>query len=221
MILGKIVKELTSDETKGPNTGPPSTGFADGDAYVDRGSADDNGLSAEERAAASSESSGSIAADTLAKISRDDLKNYLDTYGGMEEELLGDTDSRAMIDSAKSSQVLGQQVSSGMQQRALSRYGASMTGAQQASHQRMSSLGNAASYTGAVNNSVLDQRDRNLGLKSGLTSMGKEQLSVALGGLSSAAGMESGREAQYQRDRAASHAMNMQALGAVIGYKYF
>jgi len=201
MILGKIVKELTSDETKGPNTGPPSTGFADGDAYVDRGSADDNGLSAEERAAASSESSGSIAGDTLAKISRDELKNYLDTYGGMEEELLGDTDSRAMIDSAKSSQVLGQQVSSGMQQRALSRYGASMTGAQQASQQRMSSLGNAASYTGAV--------------------MGKEQLSVALGGLSSAAGMESGREAQYQRDRAASHAMNMQALGAVIGYKYF
>jgi hypothetical protein len=105
-----------------------------------------------------------------------------------------------------------------MQQRTLGRYGASLTGAQQVSQNRMNSLGNAANYTGAVNNSVLAQRDRNLGLKSSLMGIGNEQLSVALGGLSSAAGMESQREAQYQRDRAAAHASNMQMIGQVIGF---
>tara|TARA_B110000503_G_scaffold26383_1_gene41659 strand:- start:198 stop:947 length:750 start_codon:yes stop_codon:yes gene_type:complete len=161
---------------------------------------------------------GPSASDTLASISRDELANYLGVYGGTEEELLADTNSTKMIDDAKSSQALGQQVSAGMQQRSLSRYGANMTGAQKASQQRMNSVGNAASFTGAVNNSVLDQRDRNLGLKASLLGMGKEQLGVAMGGLGSAAGMEASRESQYQRDKAAAHASNMQTIGQIIGF---
>ena len=161
---------------------------------------------------------GSVAGDALANISRDELANYLKVYGGTEEELLADTNSTKMIDDAKSSQALGQQVSAGMQQRSLSRYGANLTGAQKASQQRMNSVGNAASFTGAVNNSVLDQRDRNLGLKASLLGMGKEQLGVAMGGLGSAAGMEASRESQYQRDKAAAHASNMQMIGQIIGF---
>jgi hypothetical protein len=201
--------------SQGPNTGPPSQGFKEGapiDYKPNRMGEGGNGGSQV------STDAGSMAQETLANISRDELKNYLDKFGSTEEALLADTDSRAMIDNAKSSQVLGQQVSDGMQQRTLGRYGASLTGAQQVSQNRMNSLGNAANYTGAVNNSVLAQRDRNLGLKSSLMGIGNEQLSVALGGLSSAAGMESQREAQYQRDRAAAHASNMQMIGQVIGF---
>jgi len=213
-VLDKL-GDMFDSNNKGPNTGPPSQGFKE-PAPIDYkpNRMGEGGNNSPQPTA----DSGSIAQKTLANISRAELKNYLDTYGGMEEKLLGDTDSRAMIDSAKSSQVLGQQVSDGMQQRTLSRYGASMTGAQQASQQRMNSLGNAANFTGAVNNSVLAQRDRNLGLKSSLVGMGKEQLNVALGGLSSAAGMEASREAQYQRDRAAAHASNMSMMGQIIGF---
>jgi hypothetical protein len=48
--------------------------------------------------------------------------------------------------------------------------------------------------------------------------MGKEQLGVAMGGLGSAAGMEASRESQYQRDKAAAHASNMQMIGQIIGF---
>jgi len=213
-VLDKL-GDMFDSNNKGPNTGPPSQGFKEPEPIdYEPNRMGEGGNNSPQPTA----DSGSIAQKTLANISRAELKNYLDTYGGMEEKLLGDTDSRAMIDSAKSSQVLGQQVSDGMQQRTLSRYGASMTGAQQASQQRMNSLGNAANFTGAVNNSVLAQRDRNLGLKSSLVGMGKEQLNVALGGLSSAAGMEASREAQYQRDRAAAHASNMSMMGQIIGF---
>jgi len=213
-VLDKL-GDMFDSNNKGPNTGPPSQGFKE-PAPIDYkpNRMGEGGNNSSQPTAAS----GSIAQQTLANISRDELKNYLDTYGSTEEALLADTDSRAMIDNAKSSQVLGQQVSDGMQQRTLSRYGASMTGAQQASQNRMNSLGNAANFTGAVNNSVLAQRDRNLGLKSSLMGMGKEQLNVALGGLSSAAGMEASREAQYQRDKAAAHAQNMQMMGQIIGF---
>ena len=213
-VLDKL-GDMFNSVSQGPNTGPPSQGFKEGapiDYKPNRMGEGGNGGSQV------STDAGSMAQETLANISRDELKNYLDKFGSTEEALLADTDSRAMIDNAKSSQVLGQQVSDGMQQRTLGRYGASLTGAQQVSQNRMNSLGNAANYTGAVNNSVLAQRDRNLGLKSSLMGIGNEQLSVALGGLSSAAGMESQREAQYQRDRAAAHASNMQMIGQVIGF---
>jgi hypothetical protein len=167
---------------------------------------------------ASAVESGPSAGDTLASITREQLKHYLETYGDMEEGMLADTDSTALIDSAKESQALGQQVSAGMQQRTMSRYGASMTPAQMAASKRMNSLGNASSYSGAVNNSVLDQRDRNLGLKSSLMGMGNEQLNTALDGLGSAAGMEASREAAYQRDKANAHASNMNMLGQIIGF---
>jgi len=209
------------------NGGPPGSGYTTTPAvtpsatkpasnvFVDRGSkaADQGGGNPAPQVA-----EGPSASDTLASISRDELKNYLDTYGKTEEELLADTNSTALIDGAKESQALGQQVSAGMQQRTLGRYGASMTPAQQAAQQRMGSLGNAASYTGAVNNAAVDQRDRNFGLKSALMGMGKEQLSVAMGGLGSAAGMEASREAEYQRAKASAHTSNMNMLGTIIGF---
>ena len=216
-VLDKL-GDMFNSNSQGPNPGPPSQGFKEGprapkDYKSNRIGEGGNGGSQV------STDAGSMAQETLANISRDELKNYLDKFGSTEEALLADTDSRAMIDNAKSSQVLGQQVSDGMQQRTLSRYGASLTGAQQASQNRMNSLGNASNFTGAVNNSVLDQRDRNLGLKSQLMGIGNEQLGVAMGGLSSAAGMEAGREAQYQRDRASAHASNMQMMGQIIGLR--
>ena len=161
---------------------------------------------------------GSIAQKKLAEISRDELKNYLAKFGDMEESLAGDTNSTALIDSAKESQVLGQQVSQESQSRTLSRYGASMTPAQMAAQQRIGSLGNASSYAGAVNNSALDQRDRNQSLRNSLLGIGNEQLGVAMSGLGAAAGMEAGREAEYQRAKAAAHASNMQMIGQIIGF---
>ena len=161
---------------------------------------------------------GSIAQKKLAEISRDELKNYLAKFGDMEESLTGDTNSTALIDSAKESQVLGQQVSQESQSRTLSRYGASMTPAQMAAQQRIGSLGNASSYAGAVNNSALDQRDRNQSLRNSLLGIGNEQLGVAMSGLGAAAGMEAGREAEYQRAKAAAHASNMQMIGQIIGF---
>ena len=196
--------------------GPPGRDYAQTNDYVDRGSKFDH---AEGPSGGQSRGTdGPSAGDTLASISRDELKNYLAKYGKTEEELLADTNSTAIIDGAKESQALGQQVSAGMQQRTLGRYGASMTPAQQAAQQRMSSLGNAASYSGAVNNAAVDQRDRNFGLTASLMGMGKEQLNVAMGGLGSAAGMEADRESAYQRDKAAAHASNMQMLGTIIGF---
>tara|TARA_R110002096_G_scaffold345859_1_gene539335 strand:- start:119 stop:853 length:735 start_codon:yes stop_codon:yes gene_type:complete len=241
-MLGKIIKSIMDPSAKKDTLGAPSVPAANGPPgrnYTNGGppgntygakpannssvsnktstnNNNNNNNNNEQRAAQVQE--GPSASDTLASISRDELKNYLDTYGDTEEALLADTNSTKMVDDAKSSQALGQQVSAGMQQRALGRYGANLTGAQMASQQRMNSLGNASSFTGAVNNSVLDQRDRNLGLKASLMGMGKEQLSVAMGGLGSAAGMEASREAQYQRDKAAAHASNMQTIGQIIGF---
>jgi hypothetical protein len=214
-MLGKIFDSFQNDP-KGPNTGPPSTGFADGNAYVDRGS--NVKFQGERGGGGQPTTDGPSAGDTLANISRDELKNYIDKYGDMEKNMLGDTDSTAMIGKAKESQVLGQQVSQGMQQRTMGRYGASMSPAQQAAQQRMSSLGNASSFSGAVNNAAVDQRDRNFGLKSQLMGIGKEQLSVAMSGLGNAAGMEASREAEYQRAKAAAHASNMQMMGQIIGF---
>ena len=208
------------------NGGPPGSGYVTGPVSAPPttagpqigGGSDNGGGGGGGGPAPAQVAEGPSASDTLASISRDELKNYLDTYGKTEEELLADTNSTAIIDGAKESQALGQQVSAGMQQRTLGRYGASMTPAQQAAQQRMGSLGNAASYTGAVNNAAVDQRDRNFGLKSALMGMGKEQLSVAMGGLGSAAGMEASREAEYQRAKASAHASNMNMLGQVIGF---
>jgi hypothetical protein len=211
-VIDKIFDN--SDSNTGPNTGPPSQGFTDGDSYTDRGSKDNVEGSATVAAGADA---GSVAGDKLAEITRDELKNYLEKFGETEEFLAGDTNSRAMIDSAKESQSLGQQVSAGMQQRSLGRYGANMTPAQMAASQRIGSLGNASSYTGAVNNSVLDQRDRNQNLKMSLLGLGNAQMSTAMSGLGSAAGMEAGREAEYQRARASAHAANMQIVGQIIG----
>jgi len=243
-MLGKIIKSIMGEDTQKsapyPSvqpgvSGPPGRNYGDapgasgppGRNYGSPGKRT-NGRPKTSTPVASAESTpaaaapqvadGPSASDTLASISRDELKNYLEKYGKTEEELLADTNSTALIDGARESQVLGQQVSKDMQQRTMSRYGANMTPAQQAAQQRMSSLGNASSYAGAVNNATIDQRDRNFGLKASLMGMGKEQLSVAMGGLGNAAGMEASREAEYQRAKASAHASNMSMLGTIIGF---
>ena len=227
MSILDLAGDFLSNVTQGPVTQGPGThrlGHPSATSPEAQGlkppvaSTSNQGSSNDNQVIPTNQPAGSVAGDALASISRDELANYLKVYGGTEEELLADTNSTKMIDDAKSSQALGQQVSAGMQQRSLSRYGANLTGAQKASQQRMNSVGNAASFTGAVNNSVLDQRDRNLGLKASLLGMGKEQLGVAMGGLGSAAGMEASRESQYQRDKAAAHASNMQMIGQIIGF---
>ena len=243
-ILDKLGQFVTGSEAPGSNIpagpstggppgrnysdgGPPGSGYTTGSATtsVQTGSNNNNnnnnnngGGGGGGGAAQVEVEEGPSASDTLASISRDELKNYLEKYGKTEEELLADTNSTAIIDGAKESQALGQQVSQGMQQRTLGRYGANMTPAQQAAQQRMSSLGDASSYSGAVNNAAVDQRDRNFGLKASLMGMGKEQLSVAMDGLGSAAGMEASREAEYQRAKAAAHASNMNMIGTIIGF---
>ncbi len=241
-MLGKIIESIMGEGTKkhasypsvepgvsGPPgrnygvapgaSGPPGRNYgSSGEKTNERAKTSTAVASAKPTAAAPQVEDGPSASDTLASISRDELKNYLEKYGKTEEELLADTNSTALIDGARESQVLGQQVSKGMQQRTMSRYGANMTPAQQAAQQRMSSLGNASSYAGAVNNATIDQRDRNFGLKASLMGMGKEQLSVAMDGLGNAAGMEASREAAYQRDKAAAHASNMSMIGSIIGF---
>jgi len=155
--------------------------------------------------------------ERLATISRDALDNYLAKYGQTETDLVSDTTSTAIIDAAREAQQLGQATSVGVQQRSLGRYGAQMTPAQMAATQRATSLGQSASYAGAMNNAVLDQRDRNFALTTGLLGIGNDQLKTAMGDLATAAGLASDREAQYQRDKASAHASNMNLLGSIFG----
>ena len=158
------------------------------------------------------------AQERLATISRDALNNYLEKYGDIETDLVGDTNSTAIIDAARNAQQLGQESAAGVQQRSLSRYGAQMTPAQMAASQRATSLGQSAGFAGAMNNAVLDQRDRNFALTSSLVGLGNNQLKLAMGDMAAAAGLASDREAQYQRDKANAHANNMNLLGSIIGF---
>jgi len=160
----------------------------------------------------------------LATITRDDYQNYLDTFAPIEDEVLrlsakpnrdelrrqATEDARRAID-----------VSKGITQRNLERYGAELTPAQRRElnkeQARAGTLGEISAQNFATRDAMANQL-RNLGLSANIGVNAKTQGLKLLG---SSAVSEGNRQAAYNQAKTQASATNRQAIGTIAALAIF
>lgn len=163
-------------------------------------------------------SSGGGSADAIAgRVTRDQWSHYLEQFGPLESQLVSEVNSNDMVtgavrDSSKQNAIAEQSFD-----RDKSRYGVNMTGVQGKQMERMRSLGDAANNTYAINNTRLEQRDRNISLGGDLMQIGRGVAGQGIDGLGQAAGMAAQRNAANAQAKAQASAQSNQMLGTMVG----
>lgn len=159
-----------------------------------------------------------MSADRIAgQVTRDQWNHYLKQFGPLESQLVNEVNSNDLVtsavrDSAKQNAIAEQSFG-----RDVSRYGVNMTGVQAKQMERMRSLGDAANNTYAINNTRLEQRDRNIALGGDLMQIGRGVAGQGMQGLGDAAGMASQRNAANAQAKAQAKAQSQSMMGSVLG----
>ena len=130
----------------------------------------------------------------LARSAQRDWDTYKQFYSGTIENLLGQLDSRDIVDSTqKRVDGMGERAQ-GMTRRDLSRSLAGLTPAQQKALERREGIMGATDATGQMNNARLQQRDVNQQRRSDLVSIATGASQMGSQGLGQAAGMQANRQ---------------------------
>lgn len=141
--------------------------------------------------------------EQLAYLTKSQWAHYVNQFGPTEEALIGEIDSRSLVDQAETTAARQTQVGSESLLRTGSRYGLGdapkgFTRVIQRQHE----MGNAAGTAQSVNTAKLDQRERNLGLMSNLMQVGRGVAAQGISGMSDVAGMDAARRAQNAQIKA-------------------
>lgn len=154
---------------------------------------------------------------TLAAVTRDQWNHYLQQFAPLENELVGDVNSRELVEKAASSAATQTAVGNASLDRSISRYGLNMTGVQRSQLERQQALGNATNTAQAVNTARIDQRDRNLSLAANLMQQGRGVSSSAISGLGDAANSEAQRNAANAQAKAQAKAQRTSTIATGLG----
>lgn len=141
-------------------------------------------------------------ADEIARISREEFDRYLKDFRPLEQKTIDSLDSSTVGKSMDASQADAVQARASLE-RMRQRYGVDTTPAQAAGEARQNALSGALSALSAGNTAAQFDKDNNRQTLAGLLNVGQGIRQQALGGFSSAAGMESSRNAANQQNQAA------------------
>lgn len=153
---------------------------------------------------------------TYAQITRDEYNDYVANYRDFEEGLIEQAQNdTSLIDAARDDSVSAAQLSQGVAQRNISRYGAALTPAQQQQMQRTSGLANTLGSIQAINDARIAQKEANTALLSDLINIGQGVNRASQNQLGSAAADASAREQAYRNAKAQSRAQTYQTVGGL------
>ena len=159
---------------------------------------------------------------TFSDISRDQYLRYRENFEGFENQLLerAQTDT-SLIDSAVEDSEMAQEVARGIQSRNLSRYGGSLTPAQQQqlgqTRERQGQLGSI----NALSNARIAQRDANNALLADVVNIGRGISRGSLSQLQSAAQNAQQRQNAFRQAQTAADQQKYSTIGAVGGAALF
>lgn len=151
-----------------------------------------------------------------AQITRNEYLDYVSNYRDFEEGLIEQSQNdTSLIDQAREDVSVAQGLASGISERNVSRYGASLTPAQQQQQgsrlQRANTLGGIQS----VNDARIAQREANTQLLGDLINIGQGVSRSSISQMGSAAADQTARENAYSQARSASRANTYSTLGSL------
>lgn len=153
---------------------------------------------------------------TFADMTRQQYLDYVNNYGQFEEDLITQAQNdTSLIDQAREDVAGAQQMASDVAQRNISRYGASLTPAQQQEMQRSLGRSNTLGGIQAVSDARLAQRDANQRALSDLINIGQGVNRSSLQQMGSAAADATARNNAYTQAKAASKAQTYGLIGTL------
>lgn len=134
-----------------------------------------------------------------------------------ERDLIQQTKSQALVDTAQDDIAVQQDIAQGIVDRQRSRYGMSTTEAFRREEEMAKQRGGAAIAVDALNNARITQKDLNTSLLNTLSDISNQIQKTTQGMGSTAAGQYTAMENAYRRDRAQHKANKYGIIGSFIG----
>jgi len=148
-----------------------------------------------------------------AHITKTQYIDWMKNFGDFEEETVGRLKDTSLVDEAPEDAKKQAEISRGIRQRNLERYGTELTAAQRSEMGRASQRGESLSIAGATNNARIAQIESNNRLRANLANIAQGVYGGALEGMGSAASNAQARSAAYQNAKATARAQNTQMAG--------
>lgn len=150
-------------------------------------------------------------------LAKQEDKHYQDTFRPLNQELIADTNSTAMVDSAK--QNATGQYKDGLRrnERQRSRYGYNETALDKQHQQDTAAGAEGLTYDTLVNSARVDQYERNVGLRGDLMNLSRGIATSATEGMSTAANLQANREMNNDNIAAQNKASKYSFMGQAGG----
>ncbi len=153
---------------------------------------------------------------TYANITRQEYEDYVNNYRQFELDLIkqAQTDT-SLIDQAREDSVNAAEVTQGIAERNLQRYGANLTPVQQQEMSRGLQRSNTLGGIQSVNDARIAQRESNTALMSDLINIGQGVNRASQSQLGTSAANAAARQQQYEAARAQSKAQTYSTIGSL------
>ena len=151
-----------------------------------------------------------------ADMTRGEYLDYVKNYRDFEEEMIhkAKTDT-SLIDQARQDVSTAGQLTKGIAERNVSRYGASLTPAQRKAQKNALRTSNTLGSIQAVADAKIAQKEANTGLLSDLINIGQGVNRASQSQMGSAAADATARKNAYEQARAASKAQTYSTIGSL------
>ena len=189
----------------------------DAQAYMDsQGGLGSLGGSGYENFSVSSLPTVSDPDQTYANMTRKDYEDYVKDYRQFELDLIDQAQNdTSLVDQAREDSGNAAGITSGIAERNLQRYGASVTPAQQQEMSRSLQRSNTLGGIQSVNDARIAQREANTALLSDLINIGQGVNRSSQGQLGQSAANAEARQQQYEAARAQSRAQTYSTIGSL------
>ena len=151
-----------------------------------------------------------------AQITRQEYNDYISNYRDFEEQMITESQTdTSLIDSARENSGIASGLSQGISDRNASRYGGTLTPAQQQQQSKMLQRGNTLGGIQSVNDARVSQNELNQSKLADLINIGQGVNRSSLTQMGSAAGNAVQRKNAYDSAKAASKAQTMSTVGSL------
>jgi hypothetical protein len=191
-------------------------GIYNQDARAILGNLDLGGLESTGDFSVSSLPSVSDPDQTYANMTRKDYEDYVKDYRQFELDLINQAQTdTSLIDQAREDSVNASEITRGIAERNLQRYGANVTPAQQQEMSRSLQRSNTLGGIQSVNDARIAQREANTALLSDLINIGQGVNRSSQSQLGQSAANAAARQQQYEAARAQSRSQTYSTIGAL------
>jgi len=153
---------------------------------------------------------------TYANITRQEYEDYVKNYRQFELDLINQAQTdTSLIDQARDDSVNASEITRGIAERNLQRYGANVTPAQQQEMSRSLQRSNTLGGIQSVNDARIAQREANTALLSDLINIGQGVNRSSQGQLGQSAANAAARQQQYEAARAQSRSQTYSTIASL------